>query len=122
MNSADEHGALEDLFWRDEILQVMYWLEGEQLTDTVDSEQLAQFLVADIPTVAREMSRLVEEGYLELVPGRQQHYRLTEVGRQEGGRRFQDEFAELTRPGHGECAPGCWCHDPKHAGEPCPSH
>jgi hypothetical protein len=39
----------------------------------------------------------------------------------EGGRSFHDEFAELIKPAHAECGPGCWCKDPKHAGEPCPS-
>jgi len=37
-------------------------------------------------------------------------YELTATGVREGGRRFADEFANLTRPGHGECAdPNCQC-------------
>jgi hypothetical protein len=40
---------------------------------------------------------------------------------EEGGRRFNDEFRDLTRQAHGECAPGCWCHTPEGEGRPCPS-
>ena len=32
-----------------------------------------------------------------------------------------DEFADFIKPAHAECGPGCWCKDPNHAGEPCPS-
>lgn len=114
--------ALDQLFWQDEILQAMYWMHGEGLADTVTSADLARFLVSDVETVEGQMGRLADGGYLERLPGQPRRYRLTEMGRLEGGRSFRDEFAELTRPGHGECAPGCWCHDPANAGEPCPSH
>ena len=37
-------------------------------------------------------------------------YTLTATGVREGGRRFADEFADLTRAGHGECSdPDCEC-------------
>lgn len=114
--------ALEELFWRDEILQAMFWLRGEGLAEEATGAKLAQFLVIEPRPLARQLARLVADGYLERLSGRPTHYRLTERGRQEGGRRFRDEFAELTHRGHGECAPGCICHDPAHAGEPCPSH
>lgn len=122
MAENDGREALDELFWQDEILQAMFWLQGEGLAETVGSAQLAQFLVAEGHTVAQQMSRLADEGYLECLPGRERRYRLSEKGRQEGGQSFQEEFADLTRPGHGECAAGCWCHDPAHAGKPCPSH
>jgi hypothetical protein len=111
----------DDLFWQDEILQALYWLAGEGLADSADSAELARLLVAPRRTVVRQLRRLCERGYLERVAGKGLRYRLTDLGRQEGGRSFADEFAELTKPGHGECKPGCWCHDPAHAGEPCPS-
>jgi DNA-binding transcriptional MerR regulator len=117
MSSGSE--ALEALFWRDEILQALFWLQGEGLAETADARELAGFLARDEEQVAQALVCLAHEGDLECADGK---YRLSERGRQEGGRRFQEEFAELTRPGHGECAPGCSCHDPAHAGEPCPSH
>ena len=37
-------------------------------------------------------------------------FRLTDAGLKEGGRRFADEFADLTKPGHYECGdPSCEC-------------
>lgn len=128
--SAGPHGseALEELAWRAEILQAMYWMHGEGLAIEVQPAALAGFLAADPAAVARHMRQLAADGFLEAVarPGEPavvpHRYRLTPLGLAEGGRSFRDEFADLTRPAHGACAPGCWCHDPRHAGEPCPSH
>lgn len=120
-SSAGREGreALDALFWRDEILQALYWMQGEGLADATDAASLAPLLAGDVATLARELERLAGEGDLVRDDGR---YRLSERGAREGARRFQQEFAELTHLAHGECAPGCSCHDPAHAGEPCPSH
>ena len=117
--------ALEALFWRDEILQALYWLQGERLADAVDAERMAEILVADLAIVKSEMGRLAEGGYLDvlrgLTPGAAPRFRLAEIGRIEGARSFLDEFGGLTRQAHGECGPGCWCNDPRRIGEPCPA-
>lgn len=118
----DGAGALEALYWRDEILQALFWMQGEGLADAVTPADLARFLAADVAIIRTEFQRLAAGGYLELVGSRdEESYRLTAIGRLEGGRGFQDEFDGLTRQAHGECAPGCTCQDPRHAGEPCPS-
>ncbi len=119
--SGDGAAALEALYWRDEILQAMYWLLGEGLADAVDSARLAELLVGDEPLIAAELDRLAAGGYLDLVPGPIARYRLTAMGRLEGGRSFRDEFDGLTRQAHGECGEDCWCNDPRRQGEPCPS-
>ena len=119
--SEDGAAALEALYWRDEILQALYWLQGEGLADAVDAARLAELLVADVAVIAAELDRLAAGGYLDVVPGQRPTYRLTAIGRLEGGRSFQDEFEGLTRQAHGECGPGCWCNDPKREGEPCPN-
>jgi hypothetical protein len=116
--------ALEELRWRDEILQALFWMRGEGLSEQVTASELARFLVADESTVAGALAGLVEDGYLEKLEQAgltASAHRLTPLGVQEGGRRFQDEFGVLTRQAHGECGPGCWCQDPEHQGEPCPS-
>lgn len=112
--------SLDDLRVRDEVLQVMFWMLGENIAHEIDASYVARFLdlledaIADALTVlARE--RLVLHG---AEPGR---YRLSEDGMREGGRRFQDEFRDLTKQAHGECAPGCWCHTPEGEGKECPS-
>lgn len=121
--SKDGAAALEALFWRDEILQALYWLQGENLAEAVDAVKMAELLVADLAIVKSELGRLAEGGYLDvlpgLTPGSAPRFRLTEIGRIEGARSFQDEFGGLTRQAHGECGPGCWCNDPRRIGEPC---
>ena len=114
--------ALDSLYWRAEILQALYWMRGEGLAEEIEPPALAEFLVADAVTVSHQLERLAIDGYLETVEGAAVCFRLTELGAAEGARSFRDEFAELTRPTHGECSSDCICHDPAHAGEPCPSH
>jgi hypothetical protein len=115
----DSGAALDGLYWRAEILQAMYWMRGEGLADDVTPVALAEFLVAEPRVVLEQCAELVSEGFLDVWDG--PRYRLTELGMAEGGRSFQDEFADYIHPAHAECGPGCWCKDPKHAGEPCPS-
>ena len=115
--ATDPADPLEELRWRSEILQAMYWMRGEGLGDDVEVSALANFLAVDAPSVALQMRELHASGYLERTTA---GYRLSQLGTQEGGRSFQDEFADYIRPAHGECGAGCWCKDPKHAGEPCP--
>lgn len=111
--------ALDAVYWRAEILQAMYWMHGEGIASEVDAPRLADFLAADTHTVSEQILLLVQDGYLQSVDG--SRFALTESGIAEGGRSFADEFADLTHAAHYECAPGCWCHDPDHIGEPCPS-
>lgn len=113
--------ALEALFWQDELLRALYWLQGEGLAETVTAADLARFLIARPKQVAFWLADLVADGLVERLPGRPSRYRLTADGRREGGRRFQAEFGDLTRQAHGACGPGCWCRDPAHQSEPCPS-
>jgi hypothetical protein len=117
--TVDGKEALEALFWRAEILQALYWMRGEGLADAVDPARLAEFLLVDRDIVDLQMRDLVADGYLN---SDSERYTLTALGVEEGGRSFQDDFGDLTRPAHYECGPGCWCQDPDHVGEPCPSH
>jgi len=111
--------ALDDLYWQDEILQVMYWLLGEGFAEEVSVAELRRFLEGDPAILADNLDQLAESG---LVLKGSNAYRLTDRGTEEAQRRFVDEFRPLLgRTGHGECNDDCWCHDPDHAGEPCPS-
>jgi hypothetical protein len=110
--------ALDALYWRAEILQALYWMHGEGLATHVEPGRLAEFLAVDAAIVRDQLRRLARDGFVAAAEG---GYRLTPRGIEEGGRSFQDEFAELTRPGHYECGTGCWCQDPDHVGEPCPN-
>ena len=106
---------VEDLKRRDEILQVMFWLQGEGLGPDVTSADLLRF-VDDVGAVEIAVARLVEDSYVE--PSAHEggagsaRYRLTPFGLEEGRRRFLDEFEPyLARHAHGECgAADCSCH------------
>ncbi len=100
--------ALRALYWRSEILQVMYWLRGEGLGDVVDASLLERFLGVDAAVGVGYLDQLVTDGYLDRAPG---GYVLSESGLAEGRTEFALSFADLTRPAHGECSADCWCHN-----------
>jgi len=101
---------LGDLYWRDEILQILYWFRGEGLGEAVTPQELQVFLDGAEAAIQEHLERLAGEGYvlrLDTLPPR---YQLTELGVKEGGRRFADEFSGLTGQAHGECNnPNCSC-------------
>jgi hypothetical protein len=100
--------ALRALYWRSEILQVMYWLRGEGLGDVVDAPLLERFLGVEAEIGVGYLDRLVVDGYLNQANG---GYVLSEVGLEEGKTEFALSFADMTRPAHGECSADCWCHN-----------
>jgi hypothetical protein len=103
MSPADELAAL------DEILQIMYWLRGEGLADDVAARDLERWIGREARGIDPLLERLADRGLVQRV-SEMPRYALTAAGVREGGRRFADEFAELTRPGHGECGdPNCAC-------------
>ncbi len=110
--------ALQAMFWRSEILQVMYWLRGEGFGDQVDPSLLERFLGVDAGIGVQYLDRLVIEGYVEQVNDR---YMLSELGSREGALEFASSFSELTRPTHGECSADCWCHNSPEEAEACAS-
>ncbi len=106
--------ALDAVFWRDELLQILFWFRGEGLSEAVTPRELVTFLDAGEAFVQRHLERLVEEGYVArqapASPDAPIRYLLTEWGVKEGGRRFADEFEGLTGQAHGECNnPNCSC-------------
>lgn len=93
----------------DEILQVMFWLRGEGLSTEVGPADLTRWLGIDEPEIVPLLARLEERRWIEAA-GEAGRFRLTSLGVEEAGRRFASEFADVTRPGHGECGdPDCDC-------------
>lgn len=101
-------GELEALKVRDEVLQAMYWMRSEGLADAPTAAELARFLAVPQDTLALYLGRFVAEGWLEVVGA---GFRLSATGEDRGKRTFAEEFADMTKPGHGECDDDCWCHD-----------
>lgn len=114
--AAPKSPALAALYWRSEILQVMYWLRGEGFGDIVDAGLLERFLGVDADIGVTYLDRLVGEDYL-VADG--PFYSLSDKGRTEGAAEFASSFAELMRPTHGECDADCWCHQSADEAEAC---
>jgi len=99
-----------DLAAEDEVLQVMYWLRGEGLSPDASPADIVRFTGASTEVLMRTLDRLIERGFVRRAPGDALLFALTPEGAREGGRRFADEFADITKPGHGECGdPNCEC-------------
>lgn len=99
---------LEVLRIRDEVLQAMYWMRAEGIADAPAEQELARFLAVPAGTLAPYLERFVADGLLERSGA---GVALTAHGQEQGKRAFADEFADMTRQGHGECDDDCWCHD-----------
>ncbi len=114
MPEHEKHNAVDavaSVYWRDEVLQVMYWMAGEGFGEEFTLADLRKFLTAGDNILKENLEQMVSNGLLERVGG--DKYALTAQGKREGGRRFADEFEEMLKPGHFECdEPDCDCHDP----------
>ncbi len=130
MSEHEQHNfddSLKGIYWRDEILQVMYWMTGEGLGKEFAVSDLQKFLQTKEEVLSENLESMVTNGMLERAGD--DKYALTTLGEQEGGRRFADEFEAMLKPGHFECDdPNCDCNDPestepcKHFSAPHPAH
>lgn len=107
-----------DIARRDELLEFLYWTEGEGFSGTATFDAITRFLAHESGSVQRTLETLVARGDVAHDPAAGE-YRLTDSGRREAARRFAAEFAPLLSQGHGECNdPNCDCHsDPRAAAE-----
>jgi hypothetical protein len=115
----DHDPACQGIYWRDEILQLTFWLRGEGLLPDVTADDLRRFLEMDPGRLEERLEQLVQEGYLDRASGDGRRYRLNTLGIEEGRRRFVDEFTPfLGRESHVVCGdPACECHT---SGVACP--
>lgn len=112
MNAGDEIRRM------DEVLELLFWLQGEGLGEDATVPQMARFLTYPEAEVAVLLDRLCERGDVEKGPtdptdgNSPARYRLSAIGKPEAGRRFKETFQELLSQGHGECNdPECDCMD-----------
>jgi len=102
----------------DEILQVMYWLRGEEIAREVAPDDLTKWVGLKARRIEALLLRLLRARLVERViidsgpeEGRPR-FRLTSEGVREGGRRFAEEFTDFTRPRHFEHSDrNCDCDD-----------
>jgi hypothetical protein len=114
-------GRRDPIGRRDELLELLYWLEGEQITNAATIAGMARFLVVPEDEVAATMDELVGRGDVE--PSGDAEFKLTATGRQDAKRRFAETFAGMTDQGHGECNdPTCDCHTNPAGAAECHAH
>lgn len=104
MKEQIEKSPLRALFWKDEILQVLYWMKGEGFGKEVTIQQVVPLLSSNQANLEWHMNKLAKDGFLTKQNGL---FQLTEMGNKEAGRRFSDAFSGLQKAGHGECGPDC---------------
>ena len=104
-------GAGEGIAREDELLELLYWFEGEGFGGVASLEGIIRFTNLTEPLVRQTIDRLMARDHISLDADRGTEYRLTDSGRKEAARRFAAEFAPLLSQGHGECSdPNCDCH------------
>ena len=103
--------AGEGIAREDELLELLYWFEGEGFGGVASLDGIIRFTNLAEPLVRQTLDRLIARGDIALEAVRGIEYYLTETGRREAARRFAAEFAPLLSQGHGECSdPNCDCH------------
>jgi quinol monooxygenase YgiN len=119
------HTNVDALRRRDEVLQILFWMSGEGFEAEMTTWGVARFLMWPVDEVRAALEDAGEAGLLEAVDEAGSiRYELTQLGRQEGARRFVDEFAPmLARDAHaGACSdPNCDCHTSPQAAAACAS-
>lgn len=115
-NDEIEKSPLRTLFWRDEILQVLYWMDGEGFGSWISAQQMLAFLQTNPENLLYHLKKLTSEGYLE-IQGKSLKENtpvsLSAMGKEEAGRHFAEAFQGLQKAGHGECGPDCtFCYGP----------
>ena len=111
-----EKSSLRALFWKDEILQILYWMNGEGLGEEVPAAQILALLQTNEDNLHYHLAKLVDEGVLEsssTAIESQTMIKLATDSKKEAGRRFADAFQGYQKAGHGECGPDCeFCYGP----------
>ena len=107
----DDAAAGSDIAREDELLELLYWFEGEGFDGVASIEGITRFTNLSEPLVRRTLGRLLARGDVMVDASPSAEYHLTEPGRREAARRFAAEFAPMLSQGHGECSdPNCDCH------------
>jgi len=111
-----EKSPLRALFWKDEILQILYWMDGEGFGKDVPVSQVLALLNTNEDNLIYHIDKLTKEEILSSqsdVIDSQSLIALSESARKEAGTRFAEAFQGYQKAGHGECGPDCeFCYGP----------
>jgi hypothetical protein len=96
--------ALDELGRRDEILELLFWMKGQNFADSLSVPDLERFLSHPADQISASLEKLAALGAVEREG---ESYRLTAEGLPEARRRFVDDFRDMLADGHGECNFSC---------------
>ena len=115
--------ALDALFWREEILQVLYWMDGEGLAQAVPFGRLIVLLNTSSENLLFHLQKNIEAGFLSTENNKvseKSAVQLTLAGKKEAGSIFRNAFEGMQNAGHGECGPDCpFCYKDGEKTEDC---
>lgn len=107
-NENIENSPIRTMFWKDEILQVLYWMQGEGLGNKATAPQILPFLNTSEENIIYHLQKLSTEGFLDSEETNENtRFSLSETGKNEGGKHFAEAFQGMQKAGHGECGPDC---------------
>ncbi len=118
-NPNNSKQALDILFWREEILQVLYWMDGEGLAAAVPISRLLSLLDTGKENLLYHLKINLDAGFIQIENNKNfsdsSTFQLTPAGKKEAGGIFRNAFEGMQKAGHGECGPDCeFCY---HEGE-----
>ena len=106
----NERAALDALFWKEEILQILYWMEGEELAEAVPFNKLLALLNTNSDNLLMHLIKNEEAGFIIRKTNDLNEtgtVSLTDKGKKEAGLIFRNAFEGMQKAGHGECGPDC---------------
>ena len=104
-----------EIRWQDEILQLLYWMRGENLAADATYADINRLLNLTPSQLENALEHLLALGLVQKqTVSDQKRFALTARGIEEGKRRFYEEFSSsLGKENHIECGdPDCDCHSP----------
>jgi len=111
-----EKSPLRALFWKDEILQILYWMDGEGLGKQVPTSQILALLNTNKANLHYHLEKLVNEKVITASEDHVDDHTLISLSidsKKEAGSRFAEAFQGYQKAGHGECGPDCeFCYGP----------
>ncbi len=114
-NLNNNNEALDALFWKEEILQVLYWMDGEELAQEVPFDRLVILLNTSAEKLLQYIIKNETAGVIvrkNVTSDNAGTVSLTAAGKKEAGLIFRNAFEGMQKAGHGECGPDCeFCYD-----------
>jgi len=105
-----EKSPLRALFWKDEIMQIMYWMDGEGFGKNVPASQVLALLNTSEANLFFHLEKMLTEGLIEANGNSIEKSTLINLStptKKEAGKRFAEAFQGYQKAGHGECGPDC---------------